>query len=51
MTTLLLLARQGYVFNRPELCEICEEKPATQRACFIDARICDDCAEAELVPE
>ncbi len=28
-------------------CEVCEERPATQRARFVDARICASCAEGE----
>jgi hypothetical protein len=28
-------------------CEVCEERPASQRARWVKARICADCAEVE----
>ena len=30
-----------------DTCEICEERPATTTAKFVDARLCQDCADTE----
>lgn len=33
-----------------DVCEICNEQPATQKAVFVDANICAVCAEGEPNP-